>query len=115
MNLTLGDGTQCSFQVLKVDGLRAIAQVFEGTSDITNRQTKCGFTGNFWEMSISEYMLGRSFHRSGKFIYISPKVIPEASLNINVMFINPSSRNYPKATIQTGISTIDAMSSFARG
>jgi len=33
VNLTLGDGTTRSGQVLEVSGSRAVVQVFEGTSD----------------------------------------------------------------------------------
>ena len=45
----------------------------------------------------------------------SPKVLAEAYLDINGQPINPSSRDYPKAMIQTGISAIDVMNSIARG
>ena len=39
VNLTLGDGTTRSGQVLEVSGSRAVVQVFEGTSDIDNRKS----------------------------------------------------------------------------
>ena len=90
-------------------------QVFEGTSDIDNRKTRCEFTGDVLKMGVSEEMLGRSFNGSGKVIDSSPKVLPEAYLDINGQPINPSSRDYPKAMIQTGISAIDVMNSVARG
>ena len=48
-------------------------------------------------MGVSEEMLGRSFNGSGKVIDSSPKVLPEAYLDINGMPINPSSHDYPKA------------------
>lgn len=115
VNLTLGDGTTRSGQVLEVSGSRAVVQVFEGTSDIDNRKTRCEFTGDVLKMAVSEEMLGRSFNGSGKVIDSSPKVLPEAYLDINGQPINPSSRDYPKAMIQTGISAIDVMNSVARG
>ena len=115
VNLTLGDGTTRSGQVLEVAGSRAVVQVFEGTSDIDNRKTRCEFTGDVLKMGVSEEMLGRSFNGSGKVIDSSPKVLPEAYLDINGQPINPSSRDYPKAMIQTGISAIDVMNSVARG
>eukprot|EP00957_Ditylum_brightwellii_P060416 4587041-Ditylum_brightwellii.AAC.1 len=58
VNLTLGDGTQRSGQVLEVAGNRAVVQVFEGTSGIDNRKTKCEFTGDVLKMGVSEEMLG---------------------------------------------------------
>jgi V-type H+-transporting ATPase subunit B len=48
---------------------RAI-QVFEGTSGIDNKFTRCEFTGDVLKMPIAEEMLGRIFDGSGK-----PKVI----------------------------------------
>merc|ERR1711983_694193 len=52
---------------------------------------------------------------SGKVIDNAPRVLAEAYLDINGQPINPSSRDYPKAMIQTGISAIDVMNSIARG
>lgn len=115
VNLKLGDGTERSGQVLEVAGNRAVVQVFEGTSGIDNRKTKCEFTGDVLKMGVSEEMLGRSFNGSGKVIDSAPKVLAEAYLDINGQPINPSSRDYPKAMIQTGISAIDVMNSIARG
>merc|ERR1712226_1672108 len=87
----------------------------EGTSGIDNRKTCCEFTGDVLKMGVSEEMLGRSFNGSGKVIDTAPKVLSEAYLDINGQPINPSSRDYPKAMIQTGISAIDVMNSIARG
>jgi V-type H+-transporting ATPase subunit B len=115
VNLKLGDGTERSGQVLEVSGSRAVVQVFEGTAGIDNRKTKCEFTGDVLKMGVSEEMLGRSFNGSGKVIDAAPKVLAEAYLDINGQPINPSSRDYPKAMIQTGISAIDVMNSIARG
>merc|ERR1711968_104441 len=45
----------------------------------------------------------------------APKVLAEDYLDIMGSPINPSSRDYPKVMIQTGISAIDVMNSIARG
>ena len=66
VNLTLGDGSVRSGQVLEVSGDRAVVQVFEGTSGIDNRKTQCQFTGDVLKMGVSEEMLGRSFNGSGE-------------------------------------------------
>ena len=60
-------------------------------------------------------MLGRSFNGSGKVIDSFSKVLPEASFGINLMPSNPSSHNYHKAMIQTGMSAIGTMSSTVCG
>ena len=66
VNLTLGDGTQRSGQVLEVAGSKAVVQVFEGTSGIDNTKTSVEFSGNILTTPVSEDMLGRIFNGSGK-------------------------------------------------
>ena len=80
-------------------------------SSINNRRTKCEFTGNVMKMGVLDKMLGWSFNGSDEVIKIFPNVLPEVSLNINNMSISLSSRDYPQAMSQTGMSTIDTMNS----
>eukprot|EP00466_Bigelowiella_natans_P011723 jgi/Bigna1/92742/estExt_fgenesh1_pm.C_620001 len=106
-------------QVLEINGNRAVVQVFEGTSGIDNTKTRCEFTGDVLRMAISEDMLGRSFDGSGRPLdkiksYTLP-IMAEQYMDIAGMPINPTTRQYPKEMIQTGISAIDVMSSIARG
>lgn len=115
VNLTLRDGIERQGQVLEVAGSRAVVQVFEGTSNIDVRNTKCSFSGDVLKMPISEEMLGRLFNGSGKVIDGAPPILAEDYLDIQGQPINPSCRDYPKAMIQTGISAIDVMNSIARG
>lgn len=90
-------------------------QVFEGTSGVDNKSTKCEFTGDVLRMPISEEMLGRTFNGSGKPIDDAPPVLAEEYLDIQGQPINPFARTYPKEMIQTGISAVDVMNSIARG
>jgi len=115
VNLTLPDGTKRSGQVLEVAGRRAVVQVFEGTSGIDAKKTRVEFSGETLKIPVSEDMLGRVFNGSGKPIDKGPKVLAEDYLDIQGQPINPFSRIYPEEMIQTGISTIDAMNSIARG
>jgi len=115
VNLTLGNGEKRAGQVLEIAGNRAVVQVFEGTSGIDNRHTRCEFTGDVLKMPISEEMLGRAFNGSGRCIDNAPAVLAEDYLDIQGQPINPAKRDYPKAMIQTGISAIDVMNSVARG
>lgn len=115
VNLTLPDGTKRSGQVLEVSGRKAIVQVFEGTSGIDAKKTRVEFSGDTLKIPVSEDMLGRVFNGSGKPIDKGPKVLAEDFLDIQGQPINPFSRIYPEEMIQTGISTIDAMNSIARG
>lgn len=115
VNLTLGDGTVRKGQVLEAKGNKAIVQVFEGTSGIDARNTRCEFTGDILRIPVSEDMLGRVFNGSGKPIDKGPQVLAEDYLDIQGQPINPYSRIYPEEMIQTGISAIDTMNSIARG
>jgi len=89
VNLTLGDGTQRSGQVLEIQGNKAIVQVFEGTAGIDNLRTSIEFTGDILKTAVSEDMLGRIFNGSGKPIDKGPAVLAEEYLDINGMPINP--------------------------
>jgi len=115
VTLTLGDGTQRKGKVLEVSGKKAVVQVFEGTSGIDAKHTRCEFSGDIMKMPVSDDMLGRVFNGSGKPIDKGPPVLAEDFLDINGQPINPSQRVYPQEMIQTGISSIDVMNSIARG
>ncbi|KCV71465.1 V-type proton ATPase subunit B [Fonticula alba] len=115
VTLTLPDGTRRSGQVLEIQGKRAIVQVFEGVTGIDAKRTRVEFSGDTLRIPVSEDMLGRIFNGSGKPIDKGPRVLAEDYLDIQGQPINPSSRIYPEEMIQTGISTIDAMNSIARG
>eukprot|EP00161_Ancyromonas_sigmoides_P020809 TRINITY_DN608_c1_g1_i1.p1 TRINITY_DN608_c1_g1~~TRINITY_DN608_c1_g1_i1.p1 ORF type:complete len:529 (+),score=237.08 TRINITY_DN608_c1_g1_i1:151-1587(+) len=115
VSLTLGDGSTRRGQVLEVHGERAVVQVFEGTSGVDAKYTRCSFTGELLTLPVSIDMLGRVFNGSGRAIDGGPGVIAEAVRDIQGVPINPSQRTYPEEMIQTGISTIDVMNSIARG
>jgi len=115
VNLTLADGSKRKGQVLEVSGTKAVVQVFEGTSGIDAKHTRCEFTGDILRTPVSQDMLGRIFNGSGKPIDKGPPVLPEDYLDIMGKPINPQARTYPQEMVQTGISTIDAMNSVARG
>lgn len=114
VKLTLPDNSVRTGQVLEIQGDRAVIQVFEGTSAI-NTNTIITFTDHTLKIGLSEDILGRIFNGSGKVIDNGPEIIPEMYLDIQGMPINPNDRIYPEEIIETGISTIDIMSSIARG
>lgn len=115
VRVTLGDGSQRTGKVLEVNGDKAVVQIFEGTRDIDTKSTKIEFSGDVMRIGVSEDMLGRTFNGSGKPIDNGPPIMAKAYLDIEGQPINPCKRVYPKEMIQTGISTIDVMTSIARG
>ena len=66
VEIELPDGTKRRGQVLEIDGSKAVVQVFEGTSGIDAKVSKCEFTGKVMELGVSEDMLGRIFNGSGQ-------------------------------------------------
>jgi len=115
VDIELPDGTKRRGQVLEVDGNKAVVQVFEGTSGIDAQKSKCEFTGKVMELGVAEEMLGRIFNGSGQPLDGGAPVIPEQYRDITGIPINPRARVYPEEMIQTGISSIDVMTSISRG
>lgn len=102
-------------QVLEAIEGKAVIQVFEGTSGIDTLKTKVRFTGETMKLPVSLEMVGRIFDGTGRPIDGGPEIIPEKRMDINGDPLNPTAREYPRAFIQTGISTIDGMNTLVRG
>jgi len=92
-----------------------VAQIFEGTSGLTIPDTRIRFCGKPLQINVTRDMLGRVFNGLGTPIDGGPPQRGEAQLDINGMAINPTSREYPRDFIQTGISVIDGMNTLIRG
>jgi V/A-type H+-transporting ATPase subunit B len=102
-------------QVLEVDSQYCMVRVFVGTSGLDLDRTKVRFTGDVARMDVSLSMLGRVLDGSGQPLDGGPPIIPEASLDVNGLPINPFVRTHPSEFIQTGISAIDGLNSLTRG
>ncbi len=102
-------------QVLEVTKNIAVIQIFEGTSGLDTKETTVRFIGSTLEMPLAEDMLGRVFNGRGDPIDGGPKPIGTLKRTITGDPINPSAREYPRAFIQTGISSIDALLTLVRG
>ncbi|WP_208558717.1 V-type ATP synthase subunit B [Marinilactibacillus kalidii] len=115
VDIELQDGTRRRGQVLEIDGENAVVQLFEGSTGINLKETKVRFLGRPLSLDVSEDMIGRTFDGMGRVNDGGPDLIPEKSLDINGIAINPIARNYPDEFIQTGISTIDHLNTLVRG
>ncbi len=102
-------------QVLEALEDKAVIQVFEGTRGLDTLKTKVRFTGETMKLPVSIEMLGRIFDGTGRPIDKGPKIIAENEYDIHGEPINPTSREFPRDFIQTGISTIDGMNTLVRG
>jgi len=109
------DGELRLGQVLEVDHRRCMVRVFLGTTGLGLRQTRVRFMGDVARVDVSLSMLGRALDGSGQPIDGGPPIIPELSLDINGLPINPSVRTHPSEFIQTGVSAIDGLNTLTRG
>jgi len=101
--------------VLDTSDDAVVAQVFEGTQGLTLPGTKVRFRGRPLTLGVTEKMLGRVFDGLGRPIDGGPAPLPEEEVDVNGRPINPTSREYPRDFIQTGISAIDGMNTLIRG
>ena len=102
-------------KVIKIDGETVTIQVFQSTSGLSSNNAKTTFTGEAMEIPVSEEMLGRVFNGIVEPIDNGGEIYSEDTRNINGMPINPMSRQYPRNFIQTGISSIDVLTTLIRG
>lgn len=109
------DGELRLGQVLEVDHRRCMVRVFLGTTGLGLRQTRVRFMGDVARVDVSLSMLGRALDGSGQPIDGGPPIIPELSLDINGLPINPSVRTHPSEFIETGVSAIDGLNTLTRG
>lgn len=115
VDIRLEDGSIRQGRVVKIDGERVVIQVFEGTSLISLSNTRTRLTGHPMELALSPEILGRVFDGAGNPIDGLGKVFAKKRMDINGTPINPVARVYPQNYINTGISTIDVLSTLIRG
>jgi len=115
VEITMPSGDKRLGQVLETRTTRAVVQVFGGTRDLDTQDTTVRFTGKIMTISLSEEMLGRVFNGIAEPVDGGGPVIPKEIRDIYGSPINPSSREHPQDSIQTGISAIDGMNTLVRG
>lgn len=115
VDIRLETGEVRQGRVVQIDGKRIVVQVFEGTRSISLDNTRTRLTGRPMEMPLSPEILGRVFDGAGRPIDGLGEIFPEKRVNINGTPINPVSREYPRNYINTGISSIDVLTTLIRG
>ncbi|HIT90346.1 MAG TPA: V-type ATP synthase subunit B [Candidatus Merdenecus merdavium] len=110
------DGQQKKIgRIVEVYEDKAVIQVFEGSENMSLKNTHTKLTGHPMEVSLSGDILGRTFNGIGQPIDDLGDIIPEKKLNINGLPLNPVAREYPRNYIRTGISAIDGLTTLIRG
>ncbi len=115
VEIRLENGSVRHGRVVEINGDLAAILVFEGTRDLSLNNTVIKFTGKPMELGLSKNILGRVFNGIGHPIDDLGPVYVEKYLDINGEPLNPVSRLYPKNYINTGISSIDGLTTLIRG
>ena len=102
-------------QVLDTADDVVVVQLFEGTAGLTLPGTRMRFMGEPLTLDVSEQMLGRVMNGLGnpRDGAIAPK--GDGERDVNGLPVNPTSREYPRDFIQTGISVIDGLTTLIQG
>jgi len=115
IEIETGDNIKKRGRVIKIEENQIIAQVFETTSGMSVQDTMVRFTGKPFEIKLSKDILGRVFNGIGEAIDGGGHIYNGKPYNINGRPINPVARKYPRNYIQTGISSIDCLTTLIRG
>ena len=102
-------------QVLAIRRETAQIQVFGDLTGMSSNNTEVSFTTKPFELPLSNDILGRKFNGIGEPIDGLGDIYSKKLYNINGRPMNPVARVYPRNFIQTGISTIDCLTTLIRG
>ena len=115
VELQCKDGSTRLGRIVQFEGERVVVQVFEGTNSLSLANTKTRLLGHPMELPVSKEILGRVFSGAGKPIDGLGEIYAEKSMDINGQPLNPVARVYPRNYINTGISSIDCLTTLIRG
>ncbi len=102
-------------RIVEIRGNLCVVQVFEGTNGLSLTNTRTRLTGHPLEIPLSKELLGRVLNGIGQPIDGFGEVFPDQKRDVNGNAINPVARKYPRNYIQTGISSIDGLTTLIRG
>ena len=94
---------------------RAVIQVFEGSENMSLKNTHTKLTGHPMEIALSPDMLGRTFNGIWQPIDDLGPIVSTLKRDVNGLPLNPVRREYPRNYIHTGISAIDGLTTLIRG
>lgn len=102
-------------KVVQLEGDLAVIQVFETTSNLSVKDVSVRFSGKPLEIRLSKDILGREFNGIGEPIDGGGEIFGGIKADVNGRPMNPVARKYPRNFIQTGISSIDCLTTLIRG
>ena len=102
-------------RIIEINEDKAVIQVFEGSDNMSLKNTHTKLTGHPMEIALSPDMLGRTFNGIGLPIDNLGPVRSSLKRDVNGLPLNPVMRKYPRNYIRTGISAIDGLTTLIRG
>ena len=115
VDIRLENGTYRHGRIVQIEGKRVVIQVFEGTNSISLDNTRTRLKAHPMELSLAPEIMGRVFNGVGTPIDGLGPVYAKKKADVNGTPMNPVSRIYPRNYINTGISTIDTLTTLIRG
>ena len=102
------DGTERKIgRIVEIYEDKAVIQVFEGSENMSLKNTHTKLTGHPMEIALSPDILGRTFNGIGQPIDDLGPLVSTLKRDVNGLPLNPVRREYPRNYIRTGISAID--------
>ena len=102
-------------KVVSIYGDTVVIQVFDATTGMSVDNSAVTFTARPLEIPLNKNILGREFNGIGEPRDGNGKIYSDKKYNVNGRPMNPVARKYPRNFIQTGISSIDCLTTLIRG
>lgn len=115
VDIVVNENERKKGKVVQIYGDKVVIQVFETTTGISTQNAAVSFAGEPLSINLSEDILGREFNGVGEPRDGGGKIYTNNKYNINGRPMNPAARKYPRNFIQTGISSIDCLTTLIRG
>lgn len=115
VDIVVDGKTRKKGKVVQIYKNKVIVQVFETTTGMSVENTSVQFRGESFKISLSKDILGREFNGIGEPRDNGGEVYSYKKYDVNGRPMNPVARKYPRNYIQTGISSIDCLSTLIRG
>lgn len=113
--IKLDNGETRHGRVVEINGDKVAILVFEGTHQLSLTNSTTKFLGRPMKIGLSDEVLGRMFNGLGLPIDGLGDIYVEKEMDVNGLPLNPVARIYPRNYINTGISSIDALTTLIRG
>lgn len=102
-------------QVVKIDDDTVTVEVFGNTQDFSLNDIVVEFEEKPLEIPLNESILGRTFNGIARPIDDGGEIYSDKFYSVEGNPLNPVAREYPRNFIQTGISSIDILTTLIRG